>query len=347
MGLEFWPHAWAFAELARKSGRFEVAAFSSSRDDLAQEFQKQFGGIERSGDYREMVKRADVDFALVATTVGRHAEAAQAALKAGKPVLAGKPLAMTAREGRSLALTAQITRQPLSVQYYLRHCLALKKMKELLASGALGRPLDFSARLATPPPLDAPASLPNRNRGWWADPGENVGGALATHGIYLINLSRWFLGEATLVSALTQSLPLKDIVFEDWATATLAFKNGANAVLTAGQMLPAGSRGEFGPFILTGSEASVMADFSRTPNLWLRKKDAAAWSPLGTPTLIGGDPRLQGSQGMVENFLDCLEKKTEPEIGADEAVEDLRILLAAYESAKKGRTVSLARGGAR
>src|SRR5882724_4498965 len=106
-GLDLWTQAYALAELARRNKRFTIAAFHSKRDDLAWNFQKRFGIGDRADSLGELVNRPDIDFVAIATTLAGNAPAALAALKAGKAVLAGKPLATNMRDARVIAKAAK------------------------------------------------------------------------------------------------------------------------------------------------------------------------------------------------------------------------------------------------
>src|SRR4051812_39480849 len=56
-------------------------------------------GIDWHADYRELVRRDDIDLVAICTPSGLHAEQALAALEAGKGVVIEKPIALSLDDG--------------------------------------------------------------------------------------------------------------------------------------------------------------------------------------------------------------------------------------------------------
>ena len=79
------------------------------------------GAAGRQG-WRELVTRRDVDGVIVATAPASHAEIAEAALRAGKPVLCEKPLTLDVASARALREVVRETGGQLLVAHtYLWH----------------------------------------------------------------------------------------------------------------------------------------------------------------------------------------------------------------------------------
>ncbi len=85
----------------------------------------------------------DVDLVVIATTNITHAEYSAAALRAGKHVVAEKPLALTASEVDSLIAAAQSAGRVLAPFYNLRFDESFNLVREILATGKLGRILQI------------------------------------------------------------------------------------------------------------------------------------------------------------------------------------------------------------
>jgi len=89
-------------------------------------------------DHRDLVGRSDVDAVIITTPDYLHEEHAVAALRAGKSVLIDKPLATTARGALNILAAARESDGFLYMGFNLRHVPHIRKLKELVESGALG-----------------------------------------------------------------------------------------------------------------------------------------------------------------------------------------------------------------
>lgn len=83
--------------------------------------------------------RQPFDGYTVATPAETHYELARAVLEAGKPVLVEKPLAITAPQARRLCAMAEERRVNLMVGHVLLFHPAVRKIKELLDAGKIGK----------------------------------------------------------------------------------------------------------------------------------------------------------------------------------------------------------------
>jgi predicted dehydrogenase len=183
--------AHAFTSDLRTAG-LDVAAVGSRRRDAAEAFAAEFGIPRAHGSYEELVADPDVDILYIATPHPSHAENALLALDAGKHVLIEKPFTLNAREAAVvrdragarglLAMEAMWTR-------YLPHMV---RLREILASGALGDIqtvfADHTQRISSDPAHRLNAL-------------ELGGGALLDLGIYPISFAWDVLGPAETIAA--------------------------------------------------------------------------------------------------------------------------------------------------
>jgi predicted dehydrogenase len=89
-------------------------------------------------DYREILAMPDVDAVVIATPVHSHFDIALAALRAGKHVLVEKPMTQTAEQAERLIEEAANRRLILMVDHTFVYTPAVGKMREIIASDALG-----------------------------------------------------------------------------------------------------------------------------------------------------------------------------------------------------------------
>jgi predicted dehydrogenase len=90
-------------------------------------------------NFKDVVTDAGVDAVVIATPPATHARLALAALEAGKHVLVEKPLATSEREADAMVCLAEARGLTLMVDHTFIYSPAIRKIKELIDSGELGR----------------------------------------------------------------------------------------------------------------------------------------------------------------------------------------------------------------
>lgn len=90
-------------------------------------------------EYADVLADPDVHAVALATPAATHFEMAWRALEAGKDVYVEKPLALNPEEGQKLVNLAERERRILMVGHILQYHPAVRRLKDLIVSGALGR----------------------------------------------------------------------------------------------------------------------------------------------------------------------------------------------------------------
>lgn len=101
--------------------------------------QKVYPGLKTCTRPAEMIADPEIDAVVIATPVSSHFELALAALQAGKHVLVEKPLASNSDQARRLIDEATARKLVLLVDHTFVYTDAVRKMRELIASGQLGQ----------------------------------------------------------------------------------------------------------------------------------------------------------------------------------------------------------------
>ena len=160
----------------------------------------------------------------IATPVFLHAPQSIECLRAGRHVLCEKPMAMSYSEAASMQDASEENRRTLGIAYYRRMYPKVDRARELLESGAIGRPVLAEA---TAHDWFNPIGT---GREWLANPAQSAGGPLrdiASHRIdlmtYLFGKPRDAIGE---LSTLVQPLEV-----EDNATVLIEFEGGTRGVV--------------------------------------------------------------------------------------------------------------------
>ncbi|WP_159884928.1 Gfo/Idh/MocA family protein [Paenibacillus puerhi] len=177
-------------------------------------------------DYRKLLADPAIDIVVVATISSLHAEIAKEALKADKHVVLEKPVALSLKDVDEMIRLAEERGLFVQVCHQLRYRPLMKKIKELVAGGALGNlsMASVTLRIYRPPGYYQTAPW----RGTW----EYDGGMLLNQGIHAIDLLLWCLGEPSRIyGELYSQAGGKET--EDIALGLLSFPSGAKGMIEA------------------------------------------------------------------------------------------------------------------
>ncbi len=147
-----------------------------------------FSGCDVSTDWRTAIRRDDVDIVIVSTTNDALVETSLVAVQAGKHILVEKPAARNVTELDLLIQAAQENKVQVRVGFNHRYHPALRKARELVDAGELGKLMFIRGRYGH-------GGRKGYENEWRANPALSGGGELIDQGVHLIDLSRWFLGD--------------------------------------------------------------------------------------------------------------------------------------------------------
>lgn len=99
---------------------------------------KLYPAMKTCSDSSDLINDPQIDAVVIATPVSSHFELAMSALKAGKHVLVEKPLAARSDQARALVDEAAARNLVLLVDHTFVYTDAVRKIRELIASGQLG-----------------------------------------------------------------------------------------------------------------------------------------------------------------------------------------------------------------
>ncbi len=184
------------AQALSLNNNYQLTAVTDLDQSLSQSLTAQYGG-QIAANWRELIRRDDVDAVLVSTPPMLHAEMSIAALEAGKHVLCEKPLARTLAESQQMVEAAARHNRFLGTGFNYRFYPSMKKARELLDSGLIGE-LDHIRSYTG-------YSATDHNQAWLHDEKVMGGGALRDNGIHLIDLTCYFLGDVADIKGYTSN----------------------------------------------------------------------------------------------------------------------------------------------
>ncbi|WP_346858064.1 Gfo/Idh/MocA family oxidoreductase [uncultured Draconibacterium sp.] len=133
----------AFYKIAHSN----LVAVMRRNADKAEDFAKRHNVPKWYSNASELINDPDVNAIYIATPPNSHADYAIEAMKAGKAVYVEKPMAKSYAECIKMLQVAEKTGSSLWVAYYRRTLPAFLKVKELVESGAIGKPLMVNIKL--------------------------------------------------------------------------------------------------------------------------------------------------------------------------------------------------------
>jgi len=303
------------------------------------------GAPVRLSDYLALVERRDVDAVAILTPTQSHAEIALAALEAGKHVLVEKPLALTLADCDRLIEAAARSTSKVVVGFNLRWHLLVRRAREFLSSGALGR-------------IKAIRSAYTHDRTGeqapdWHRKLELGGGVSFNEGVHHFDLWRYFT-RSEVEQVFSYGVPSEH--YEDetnaiaarlsdgaLATAILSFKTGPTSEVEI--------YGEHGRLCLSlyrfdGLEFFPRSGYPGDLSDRIEKVVGALRDlPGAIPILRRGGYFQATFDGLWRHFIDCVVHDLPSQCTLEDGRSSLRVALAGMESARSGLPVKVQPGG--
>jgi predicted dehydrogenase len=297
-----------------------------------------FAAVHRAevvGDLDALMERCDAVW--VCTPTVAHRSAVDAALAAGRAVFCEKPLATGLAGAQALAVAVARAGVPAQSGLVLRTAPVFRALRQLVASGSLGRPMAAIFRDDQYFPIQGTYAS-----GWRADVAQAGGGCLIEHSIHDVDILRFCFGEVDAVSARTANVAGHPGI-EDLASVALTFGSGLEAQLTSvwHNIL---SRGSTRRIELFCQDAMVWLDDEFRGPLHIQTSDDRESRPCPSPEWVDALPLAHDEVGLAVRayaeadraFVDAVTGGGAPEPSLDDAVVAHRLVDAAYRSADGG-----------
>lgn len=262
----------------------------------------------------DLVAHADVDAVFIVSANSAHCEEAILAAEAGKHVLCEKPMAMNVAECERMIEACKRNNVKLMVGHMVRLSPLVKRIKELVQSGAIGKIIRAESDFVYDGRLSS--------RSWLLDRKVAGGGPTFDIGVHCLDTLRYVLDDE-VISVKGELEPVPDgSRTESSSQLLLRFSRGTIATIFSSYASPIReSRIE-----IIGTEARISSvDFTvsgRQSKLRIERR-----SPEGTPDIVVEEfdvPNLY--TGEVNLFSDCIINNTEPLLTAANAVKNQYVL---------------------
>lgn len=329
-------HAAAY----QRSGKAELVAVAAI--DNLDEFSKEHKIPRTYNDYREMLKREDLELVSVCVPNSLHKEMVVAAAAAGKEIICEKPLATTVEDGEAMLEAAKKGKVKLMYAEDWIFAPAITRAKSICDEGAIGEVLYIKAKETHP-----------GSHSTYAQKLEYCGGGAIIHlAIHPIGFVRWFMGKEVVevVGKVSgggkKNLKHQHFEGEDWGAGILTFEDGTQSFIE-GNYATCGGLDD--TVEIYGTKGVIKIDLAQGSPLSVYSLDGYSYAIEKAEMTKGWTrPAIdeEASLGYIDeiaHFLDCVLEDKAPMWGmrAEDGLAALKITMAVYESARTGKMVRL------
>lgn len=327
-------HVAGFLGPALKRSDIQIVGIADPDQQLAHRYANQFNLDPQLlySDVEHMLTTVQPQAVLVFTNTREHRRVVEAAARHRIPVMMEKPLAVSVEDALAIKSAADSARIPVLINYETTWYPSNNAVYQLVRNGALGDIRKVVVHDGHKGPKEI--NVEPEFLSWLTDPARNGAGALFDFGCYGADLMTWLMqGEVpTTVTAVTQQL--KPHIYphvDDEATVILTYPK-AQAILQASWNWPF-DRKDMEVYGETGQAITVRRD-----DLRVRRKGDDEERQQSAPALSApyNDP--------ISYLIAVVSGEIKPTglSALDTNVIVVRILDAARESAKTGKTIRLA-----
>ncbi len=288
----------------------------------------------------EMFAKEKPDGVILATPNKVHVENGLECISSSCPVLVEKPLATSADEAAGLVDQARIAGIPILVGHHRRHNALVRKARELIDSGRLGRMRAVHTSCWLYKPDDYFNDAPWRKT--------HGAGPISVNLVHDVDLIRYLCGDVVSVQA-QSTVSVRGHENEDAAAAVVRFANGAIGTISVSDAivspwsweLTARENPVYPPtpqssYMIGGTHGSLsLPDLT----LWENKGKRSWWSPISATSTPRdySDPFIS----QIKQFAAVIAGLEEPLVSGEEGLKTLRVIEAIQSSARSGDTVCL------
>lgn len=282
-------------------------------------------GVDYVDTYEELLAWKP-DAVIITSENAHHRRLVERAAEAGAAILCEKPLATTLEDGRAIRDAVARAGVTLMVAFPVRFSSTFARIKALHGAGRFGELVSIRGSNNGKLPID---------RAWFTDPQLSGGGALVDHVVHIADLVDDLMGATpTSVTAVTNAVLHGDRARAETAgLVTITYDNGVIAAIDCSW-----SQADTAPswggvrVVVAGTGGTAEGDF-------FAPRVRGLVSQTGLPVEFPYGPNFDDQ--LLKTFLAGVRTGTQPQPDVEAGLRTLRIVVAAQESARSGRTVAL------
>jgi predicted dehydrogenase len=316
------------ARAARNCGLESVAVVNHHAESMAQ-FAADFSIPRQYKTVEAMLADGNVDALVVSTPNYLHAPQTIAALEAGVHVMVEKPMSMNAAEAEQMCEAAEKSGSTLMVAHCWRFDPEVRWLKE--HSGKLGkiiRTKGYGVHKHWGP------------SGWFTHSEFAGGGAMADMGIHALDTVRFLLDDPQPVSVYARiGTYYKGFDVDDTGLIIVNWENGVTSYIESGWWQPHSDGAEAATQLYgTQGFGQIFPTKLELPNATEEKIEI-----INPGFVFPRESHMPQSlyDEQLTYFIDCIQIGKTPVPGGAEGLVNMKVVDAAYESARTGKVVEI------
>lgn len=322
-----------FASIEKHTDEIELAAVCDVELGIVDTTAKKYG-VNGYIKLEEMLRKEKLDLVALCTPSGLHANQTALAAKYGVNVMTEKPMATRWADGLRMVKACDEAAVRLFVVKQNRRNPTLQLLKRAIDEKRFGRIYMVHLNVFWTRPQEYYDSA--KWRGTW----ELDGGAFMNQASHYVDLLDWLIGPIDRVQAMTATLA-RDIEVEDTGVLNVRWRSGALGSMAVTMLTY--PRNFEGSMTILGENGTVHVGGVAVNEIkhWEfadeRDYDRDVLNANYETTSVYGF----GHPLYYKNVIDTLRGRTEAETDGREGLKSLEVLIAAYLSARDGKTIAL------
>jgi len=322
-----------FVAIDDHSSDMELVAICDNNPAVLDNYQKKYN-VRSFALLENLLEEIKLDLVILCTPSGHHSAQAIMASNHGVHVMTEKPMATRWHDGIAMVKACDQNNTRLFVVKQNRHNKTLQLLKRAIKEKRFGRIYMVNINVFWTRPQEYYDS--DDWRGTW----ELDGGAFMNQASHYVDLVDWLIGPVDSIQAITSTLA-RDIEVEDTGVLNIKWRNGALGSMNV-TMLTFPKNYE-GSITIIGEKGTVKVsgiavnEIEKWEFLEPMDYDAEVADASYETTSVYGF----GHSAYYKNIINTLKGLEKPQTDGREGLKSLEILIAAYRSARDGRSVSL------
>lgn len=322
-----------FGSIEKHSDDFELVSVCDNNKQALESATDQYS-VNGYLSLAEMLEKEELDVVSLCTPSGIHPEQAAEIAEAGVHVISEKPMATRWKDGVDMVKACDRAGVRLFVVKQNRRNTTLQLLKRAVEEKRFGRIHMVNLNVFWTRPQDYYDAA--KWRGTW----ELDGGAFMNQASHYVDLIDWLIGPVEKIQAMAGTLA-RDIEVEDTGVLNIKWRNGAMGSMNV-TMLTYPKNYE-GSITILGEKGTVRVGGVAVNEIqhWEFEDEKDYDQDIHQANYETTSVYGFGHPLYYKNVVDVLRGECEPETDGREGLKSLEVLIAAYLSARDGKTVSL------
>ena len=275
-------------------------------------------------DIDSALNSAKFDIGIVCSPPYLHVEQTKKLLLSNVNAFVEKPLSNTLENIDDLVSLSKDKNKVVQIGYNWRFYKGLKFIQEIIDNGSIGRILWVRSEFGKYLPEWRPEQDYRNN--YTAIKSE--GGGIILDASHELDYLKWLFGDIDRVFCVSDKLSDLDIDVEDTASIILNFSSGCIGEVHLDFI----QRDSTKSCKIVGSEGTLFWDYNGKESTISIFDSKTKKTEIFDMSCDPNDKYINE----LDSFLDCVKNKTSPLVDLENAIETLKVIMAAYESSDKG-----------